>query len=146
VAAVIIGVGNPVRCDDGVGLRVARELRGRGVEVVELCAGGLRIMEAARGYDQAVVIDAIESGGRPGSVYRFDEETVPQTRNAGSTHAGSLVAALALGRAAGLPIPEDIRIWAVEAGDVDTFTETLTPAVQAAVRPLAETIWRELRA
>jgi hydrogenase maturation protease len=143
---VIIGVGNPVRRDDGVGLRVARELRGRGVDVVELCAGGLRIMESMAGYDRAVVVDAIESGGSAGSVYRFGEAQLPATRNTGSTHDGSLPSALALGRAAGLRIPAEIRFWAVEAGDVETFGETLTPAVEAAVGPLVEAIWREVSA
>ena len=146
MATVIIGVGNPVRTDDAVGLRVARELRGRGVDVVELCAGGLRIMEAMAGYERAVVVDAIESGGPPGSVYRFGEERLPETRNTGSTHEGSLPAALAVGRAAGLRIPADLQFWAVEAGDVETFSEALTPAVEAAVGPVVEAIWSEVRA
>ncbi len=146
MAAVIIGVGNPVRTDDAVGLRVARELGGCGVDVVELCAGGLRIMEAMAGYQRAVVVDAIERGGRPGSIYRFCEGQLPETRNTSSTHDGSLPAALALGRAAGLQIPAEIQFWAVEAGDVETFAETLTPAVEAAVGLVVEAIWNEVSA
>jgi hydrogenase maturation protease len=146
MTAVIIGVGNPTRTDDGVGLRVARELRGRGVDVIELCAGGLRIMEAMQGYDEAVVIDAVESGGIPGAIHRFRESDLAQTRNSGSTHDGSLALALAVGRAAGLRIPAAVRIWAVEAGDVETFSESLTPEVEAAVAPVTEAIWREMNA
>ena len=141
---IVIGVGNPVRTDDSVGLRVARVLRRRGAETIELCAGGLRLMEAMAGYDRAVVIDAIEGGGPPGSIRRFGEKTLPPMRNADSTHDGSLPAALALGRAAGLRIPDDIRIWAVEAGDVETFGEELTPPVEAAAGAVAEAIWKEI--
>jgi hydrogenase maturation protease len=150
MATVIIGVGNPLRRDDGVGLRVARELRGRlgerkDVDVVELSAGGLRLMEAMEGYDVAIVIDAIESGGPAGAIYRLDAGGLPETRNAACTHDGSLPEALAVGRAAGVRIPSDIRVWAVEAGDVETFGDTLTPEVETAARTVAESVWREVR-
>lgn len=147
---VIIGVGNPVRTDDGVGLQVARRLRARltgssGVDVVELSAGGLRLMEAMAGYDRAVVIDAIESGGPAGAIYRLEADGLTGSRNAGSTHDGSLPVALDLGRAAGMRIPGEIGIWAVEAGDVETFGESLTPAVGAAVNEVVESVLEELR-
>jgi hydrogenase maturation protease len=146
---VIIGVGNPMRGDDGVGLQVARELRERlageaAVDVVELCAGGLRLMEAMAGYERAIVVDAMESGGAPGTVRRLDAGSLAETRNASSTHDGSLADALRLGREAGLRIPDDIRIWAVEAGDVATFGEGLTPRVEAAVGAVVAAVCREV--
>jgi hydrogenase maturation protease len=146
---VIIGVGNPMRGDDGVGLRIARELRGRvagkaAVDVVELCAGGLRLMEAMAGYDRAIVIDAMESGGRAGTVHRLSADELSGTRNASSTHDGSLGAAFALGRVAGLRVPVDVRVWAVEAGNVAAFGEGLTPEVEAAVDVVAADVWREV--
>jgi hydrogenase maturation protease len=144
MSTVIIGIGNPLRRDDGVGLRVAGELRERGANVVELCAGGLRVMEAMAGYDRAFVIDAIESGGPPGWIHRLSAADLAETRNTGSTHDGSLSAALETGREAGLRLPADIRIWAVEAADVDSFGDSLTPAVEASARVVADSVWREL--
>jgi hydrogenase maturation protease len=146
---IIIGVGNPVRRDDGVGLLVAQELRARlagrnSVNVVELCAGGLRLMEAMAGYDRAIVIDAIENGGPPGAVCRLEAGGLQETRNASSTHDGSLPAALALGRTAGMRLPDEICFWAVEAGDVEAFGESLTPGVEAAAGEVVEAILREL--
>jgi hydrogenase maturation protease len=149
MATVIIGVGNPVLTDDGVGLRIARELEMRlsgrdGVTVLARCAGGLRLMEAMAGYGRAVVIDAIESGAAPGSIHELDLEELPRTRNLHSSHDGSLVAALELGRTAGLRIPDEIRVWAVQAGDLETFGESLTEAVERAVPRVVEAVLRSL--
>jgi hydrogenase maturation protease len=149
VATVIIGVGNPVLTDDGVGLRIARELRQRlhgrdDVAVLERCAGGLRLMEAMTGYGRAIVIDAIESGAAAGSIHEFDAAALPVTRNLHSSHDGSLAAALEFGRAAGLGVPEEIRVWAVEAGDVETFGESLTAPVERAVSRVVDAVLRSL--
>ena len=84
-------------------------------------------MEAMAGYDRAIVIDAMVSGGRPGTIYRLGLEDLPKTRNTDSTHDASLPVALELGRRPGLQLPGDVRIWAVEAADVETFGERLTP-------------------
>ena len=126
MSTIIIGMGNAVRCDDGVGLRVARELRhllagDTGVATAELHCGGMQLMEAMVGYDRAIVIDAMLDGAIPGTVRAFDPEQLPNTRTTNSTHDGSLQTALEFGRAIGLRVPGRIRIWAVEAGDVVTL-------------------------
>ncbi len=146
---VIVGVGNPVLTDDGVGLRVAQELERRlagrgGVEVRQRCAGGLSLMEAMAGYERAFLIDAIESGAAAGSIHEMDTGGLPRTRNASSSHNGSLRAALEMAREAGLRIPGEIRVWAVEAGDLTTFGERLTPEVERAVPIVVDDILRNL--
>jgi hypothetical protein len=70
---VVIGLGNPILGDDGVGLRVAQALRAEfagvaGVVIKELHAGGLRVMDAIAGYERAVIVDAMCTGARcPGA-------------------------------------------------------------------------------
>jgi hydrogenase maturation protease len=149
MATIVIGVGNPVRSDDGVGLRVARELTtllagDPGVDTAELHCGGMRLMEAMAGYDRAIVIDAMLDGSAPGTVQSFDPEEIPNTRTTNSTHDGNLQMALELGRAVGLRVPGRIRIWAVQAGDVDTLGETLTPPVERAVPKVVQNVLRDL--
>jgi hydrogenase maturation protease len=151
MATIIIGVGNPVRTDDGVGLRVARELSqilaaDASVATAELHCGGMQLMEAMAGYDRAFVIDAMRGGGAPGTVRAFDPDELPNTRTTNSTHDGNLQAALEFGRAVGLRVPGWIRIWAVEAGDVETLSETLTPSVEHAVPGVVQEVLRELGA
>src|SRR5438874_10011074 len=135
MSSIVIGVGNPVIADDALGLEVAyclrRELTGQsGITVTEVYNGGLELMEAMAGYDRAFVVDAIVAGHPPGTIHHLGVDEVVKTRNTSTTHNGSLSAALELGRLTGLKLPEVVRIWAVEAGDVTTFREGLTPEVE----------------
>jgi hydrogenase maturation protease len=148
-STVIIGLGNPVLTDDGVGLRIAAELGRRlagrnGFTTVELHAGGLWLMEAMAGHERAIVIDAMVGGGVAGDVYRLGLEDLSRARTADCTHDASLPVALELGRAAGLELPGDVRVWAVEAADVETFGERLTPAVERAVPRVVEQVLLDL--
>lgn len=148
-STVIVGLGNPVLADDGVGLRIARELRRRlegrsGVATVELYAGGMWLTEAMAGHDRAILIDAIAGSGVAGAVYRLGLGDLRHTRIANSSHDASLPVALELGRAAGLRLPDEVQIWAVEAADVEAFSERLTPAVERAVLQVVEGVLRDL--
>lgn len=151
MSTVVVGMGNPVLADDAVGLVIARRLRERlpgreDVEIVELHAGGLRLIEAVAGYRRAVVVDAMVSGGRAGKIHRLSPEELPRTRTAYSSHDGSLGAAWEFGRIAGLRFPAEIRIWAVEAADCESFRERLTPAVERAAARVVEEIRQALGA
>jgi hydrogenase maturation protease len=143
---LVLGLGNPLVRDDSVGLRVAAELRtqlaGRGnVEVDEDYWGGLRLMERMVGYQRVIVIDAIVSGAAAGTIHRLGPGDLPTQRSA-SSHDMNLPTALALGRQAGLDLPEDqnILLVGVEAEDILTFGETCTPAVAAAVAHAARDV------
>jgi hydrogenase maturation protease len=150
VSTIIIGIGNPVLTDDSVGLKIADGLRDRlrgrpGIVVTQLCCGGINLMETMAGHDRAIIIDAITGGGgNPGTVYAFGPDELSQTRNTWSSHDASLSVAMELGGAVGLPLPADVRIWAVEADDVWTFSEDLTPDVQRAVPRVVEDVIRDL--
>ncbi len=93
-------------------------------------------MERMAGFDRAIVIDAIQTGVGPGTIHRLHPTSIPTQRSA-SAHDVNLPTALALGREAGLHLPndEDILLVAVEAQDILTFGENCTPAVQAAIAP-----------
>jgi hydrogenase maturation protease len=104
----------------------------------------MRLMEAMAGHERAIVIDAIAGGGAAGGIRRLGLGDLPQTRTADSTHDAGLAVALELGRTAGVQLPEDVEIWAVEAADVETFGERLTPAVARAVPLVVEGVLRDL--
>lgn len=136
---LIIGLGNPLVTDDSVGLRVAAELKTRladrpQVEVVEDYWGGLRLMEQMVGYGRVVIVDAICTGAPPGTIHRLRTGDVPTQRSA-SSHDMTLPTALALGRQAGLALPEDqdILLVGIEAEDILNFGEACTAAVAAAI-------------
>ena len=145
---LIIGLGNPLLSDDGVGWCVAEELRalfaGEGqnnqlypVEIDSLSGGGLSLMERLVGYDRAILIDAMQSGHPVGTVSVFPLEQLenPFAGHLGSTHETNLQTALEIGRQlnAHLPQPGAISIVAVEAETIYDFSEQLSPPVAAAV-------------
>ncbi len=138
---LVIGLGNPILTDDGVGVHIARRVSAlldpdSGVDVIEASVGGLQLMEAMIGYERVVIIDAIMTpGGIPGAVYELGLDRLPGTLNTSSAHDTNLPTALAVGRRLGAPLPadENVHIIAVEAVDVLTFGENCTPPVAAAI-------------
>lgn len=143
---VVVGLGNPVLSDDGVGLHVAQRLEAllsetAGVTVLQDVRGGLQLMERLIGFRHAVVIDAIQTGAAPGTIHVLSPGDLP-TRNSGSAHDASFTLALEMGRRLGAELPsnDDIRLVGIEAADVATFSEECTPEVHAAIPPAANRV------
>ena len=136
---LVIGLGNPILGDDGVGWRVAREVQERlgnpDVEVTCLALGGIALMERLVGYRRAIIIDAMTTGAAPGTVLcvRLEELPNPASGHTASSHDTSLATALSLGRRLGAPLPDEIRVVAVEAQRLFEFHADLSPAVAAAM-------------
>lgn len=138
LTTLVVGLGNPILGDDGVGWRVAQAVQqlAPAIEVECLSVGGLSLMERLIGYDCAVIVDAIHTGNRrPGSVIVFPLSALPDA-SAGHTtsvHDTSLQAAMDLGRRMGARLPAEVHVVAIEAVAVYDFTEELTPAIAAAI-------------
>ena len=148
---LILGIGNPVRCDDGVGIRVAQEVSKRvgdpQITVAEACHGGLFILDAVLGYDRVLLIDSIQTkGGTPGEVYRLRPSDLSFARHLSSPHQVNFITALELGKALDLPMPERIDIIAVEAGEVTSFRERCTREVEQAIPVAVEMVLSEFQA
>lgn len=146
---LILGLGNPILGDDGVGFRVAEELKDRldeqDVTVVETSMAGLNLLDLLTGYDRTIIVDAIQTvGGKAGQIYRLCPEALDFTRHATSPHDVDLATALELGKRVGLALPQEITIFAIEVADASTISEECTPKVRRAVPVCAEMIVREL--
>jgi hydrogenase maturation protease len=143
---LVIGLGNPILGDDGVGWRVAEEVAkltsGRpGLQVDCFALGGLSLMEQMTGYGRAILVDSIHTRTKPiGTVSVFPMTDLPDPTSGHTTaaHDTSLRNALSIGRSMNIPLPEDkdVMVVAIEAEAVYDFSEQLTPPVEAAV-PLA---------
>jgi len=146
---LILGMGNPLLCDDGVGLRVAAELKNRvdrpDITVTETGVAGLSLLDLLVGYDKAIIIDAIQTvSGKAGQIYRLEPKSFDTALHTASAHGIDFTTALEFGKKLGLPLPQQIVIFAVEASDVTTFREECTPEVKQAVPVCVEMILREL--
>jgi hydrogenase maturation protease len=91
-------------------------------------------MERMIGYDRVLIVDAMRTGAAPGSLRRLTLGDMP-TQHTASSHDVTLSTALEVGRKAGaqVPRPEDIQLIGIEVRDVETFGETLSPEVEAAI-------------
>ncbi|HOX42109.1 MAG TPA: hydrogenase maturation protease [Myxococcota bacterium] len=146
---LVLGLGNPILTDDRVGLLVAERLHARlpeGAAALQLVhVGGLELLHVLEGYRRVVLIDSIEPGkAAPGELRRIALEDIASTYAPITPHNAGLAHCLGLGRACGLEMPEDLRIYAVGVCDPYTFSETCSQAVEAAVPRVVETVWREL--
>ena len=147
--AVVIGVGNPYRGDDAVGLAVAERLRDRvppGVELVECEQEPSRLLDAWEGADVALIVDASSSGGVPGTVHRFDAAAggVPARVFRSSTHAFGVGEAVELGRALGR-LPARVVVYGVD-GAAFVAGEGLSAPVEAAVGEVVDAVLVDLEA
>ena len=156
---LILGLGNPLLGDDGVGWRVAeeveRELNQRSeisnqqlIEVDYSAGGGLPLMERLIGYTDAILIDAIDLKRGPiGSVYQFDLDELPNqfAGHIASTHETNLQTALNMGRSLGAALPDRVTVIAIESPHVYEFSEELTSPVAQAVPQAIDLVWQQLR-
>jgi hydrogenase maturation protease len=139
---LVLGLGNPILTDDGVGVRVAEAVRAAlppdtPIEISEVSVGGLTLMETMVGYDRVILIDAMhERFTQPGTVHRWtldDLQAISQTQHSASPHDATLVTAFALGQRMGLHLPTEVIIYAIEVENVLDFSDAPTPAVFAAI-------------
>ena len=145
---VVLGLGNPVRRDDGVGLAVAEAVRQSlvsaplpAVEVATSTRAGFEIIDLLHGCARAIIVDCLDvPRPRPGRVRRLGLDAIQGAPRLVDAHGLSLPLAFRLAHSLGIPMPSQVEILGVEAGDCMTLGETLTPAVQAAVEPLAREI------
>ncbi len=144
---VIIGYGNPQRGDDGAGLVVAESLRESApphVEVRTSTGDATSLLEAWKGHEKAILIDVVESGGVPGTVYRFEgQEAFDISEKAHtSSHGLGLREAIRLGKRLN-QMPQHVVVIGVEAGAMD-FGAELTPEVREALPEIRRRVLEEL--
>lgn len=138
---LLVGLGNPILGDDGVGWEIIREVEQKrpGVESLCVAVGGIGLMEQLVGYDRVILVDSLDSGlAPPGTVHSFLLSEMPNrtSGHTASAHDTSLQNALEVGRLLGAHLPDQVMIVAVESQEVYEFSETFSLAVANAI-PIA---------
>jgi hydrogenase maturation protease len=147
VGSLVVGVGNPDRGDDAVGLHVARRIAASavpGVSVIEVTGDALALLDRWSGAERVVLVDAAAPISTPGTVHCLDPIAVPLPREIalGSSHAFGLAEAVELARTLGT-LPARMTIYAIEASHF-TAGAPLTPAVAEAAARVAARIAADL--
>ena len=139
--SLILGLGNDLIADDGIGVLAARALKPRlepDVDVVESSLSGLALLDLLVGYDQVIILDAICSGNNPpGTVSRLTMNHLSRVI-APTPHFAGLPELFALAKRLELDFPGEIVIFAVEVKDALTIGGGLSPAVEQALPNLIE--------
>jgi hydrogenase maturation protease len=135
-------VGNLFRCDDGAGIHVVNKLREMQVNIdtLDVALGSVEILEAMKGYQTVIIVDAVVTGEEPGSIFFVKLPESGDVKFAGS-HGIDLITTLELGKQLyGDDMPEELIVVGIEASDVTQLTENCTPEVTKAVNKVVNKI------
>jgi len=143
----IIGVGNPFRGDDSVGLRVVQMLRERAPEAalfLEVSGEAIALMEALEDQDTVLLIDAAQTGAAAGTLHRFDasQQPLPSSLLRYSTHLLSVPDALEMARALDR-LPHKVIVYGIEGIHFET-SESLSPELESSLDAIVNQILEEL--
>ena len=146
---VIVGVGNVMMQDDGIGVWAVRALVAAGlppsVHPVEGGVRGLDWLAPVEGAERLLIIDAVAAGRPPGTLIWLAPDRLPEPSGRRfSAHAFGLGEVLAFGRLLGR-FPET-RILGVQSGIADRPGPSLTAPLRRALPAITMAVWAQLRA
>ncbi len=140
---LVLGLGNELLSDDGLGLLAVRKLKHENclkADFVESSLSGMALLDLFIGYDRAIIVDAIKTGRKPpGTIYELNPEDLGPVF-APSPHYSGLPELLATAEQLGLDFPGLIKIFAMEADDPYTIGGGLTEPVNKALGELVDKI------
>lgn len=141
---LVLGIGNTIASDDGIGIYAARGIEKKaghmpGVTVQYTSLAGFELITLLEGFAKAVIIDAVVTKeSEPGSVYEMEFGELARTEHFTSPHSINLYSAVELGRKCDMEMPGEIRIIAIEIEDNINAGEKCTPAVEASLDTVIE--------
>ncbi len=147
---VVLGVGNTLLKDEGVGVKVVEELSGRftfpdHVDLVDGGTQGLWLLATLQQADHLIVVDAVLGKGPPGTLYRLEKEDLPkQLRVKVSAHDSDLVEALNLCELIEKG-PETVVVVGIEPEDIEPFGLDLTPTIAGKKEEMIQRVLDELK-
>jgi hydrogenase maturation protease len=142
---IILGLGNELLGDEGVGVYAARQLqkeklpeKTRVVEVGTAILDALPELECA---DRIIILDAMKDGGSPGTVYKIPLDDCLKSANIASMHGFDIIRVMAL---TGRDIPPPVMVFGIEPAQI-CWSMALSPVVAESMPYLLEAVWQELR-
>jgi len=143
---IIIGIGNLIRKDDGVGIRIAQEISRRdpNLEVVATGGVGIALLDNVVGYDQLIIIDSIRTKtGTPGQLYKIRLEDLKPSQRLAPSHGMNLATTVQFAQGLGYEMPEHVGIYAIEIEDNSHFGDSCSPNISEKIPSIAGQIMKE---
>lgn len=145
---LVLGIGNLLLRDEGVGIQVVNELitRYQFSENVDLVDGGTlgsRLIGVMSDCEVLIVVDAVKNGGPPGTLYRLEGEDLSlNSPTKHSLHEASFLETLLQCRFLGYEFKT--VIIGIEPEDISPWSDELTPPVQSRVPELVRAVLAEI--
>jgi hydrogenase maturation protease len=145
---LVLGIGNLVMSDDGVGVKVVQQLQREyrfpgNVEILDGGTLGLDLLPKLEGIDHLIVVDAVETGEKPGTCVRLAGEELPiALETKVSPHQMGLKDLLSVAELLG-HAPREMVLIGVQPGSIEMDTE-LTPEVEVMMQVLVNNTLYEL--
>ncbi|MFP4687756.1 MAG: hydrogenase maturation protease [bacterium] len=129
---LILGFGNDILADDGIGLYLARDIGEKlGIDWVHCSIYGFEIIEKMAGYSTIFIIDSVvEPDDPPGKIYSYALDDFKNCRHLSSPHTTNFSAGIEFARRSGLPVPADFFIYGVNVIETSRFSENLSLKLQ----------------
>ena len=148
---LVLGIGNDILGDDGVGIHVARavarKISAKETRVEETGAAGLSLLELIKGHERLIIADAILTNNTEvGKIHRLTLKDLAKTNNSITPHDAALATTLEIGNSL-FPgeMPREVVVYGVQIPNVEQFSGRMTPAVKAAVSEVVRLILAEIK-
>lgn len=148
MSVLVLGIGNILLGDEGIGVRVVEALEARydlpdAVQVVDGGTAGMGLLDLIAGRDHVIIVDAVKTGAEPGTIVRLEGDAIPvgfrQRISPHSLGLGDVLAVLTMLDQA----PEELVVIGIEPADLD-FGVGLSPQIEAQLDPLVDAVIGEL--
>ncbi len=142
-------MGNPYRCDDTIGLKIAetlkKDIKNKMVTIKSGSIDGLAMLDEIIGFDKVILVDSINTkSGMPGDISKIELDSITSNSSLAASHTIDFITALRMGKKFGYKMPEKIYVYAVEIKDNDTFSEECTEQVSTSIPEVVKRIKKEI--
>jgi len=141
---LILGIGNLLRSDDGLGVHIIRYIEEAGavlpdgIELLDGGTAGFDLMGLIENYDKIVIVDALKANDAPGSIYRFTPDHAVETRSRFSLHEVGIMEVIRLLRL--MNHKPEIEFVGIVPENISDFDINISPAVRESIPRAVEVI------
>ncbi len=144
----IIGIGNTLKGDDGIGVILARKIEEKDlpsdVKVIIVGTGGMKILHRLKDLEKAIIVDAVQFEGDPGEHVFFSPEEVRSLRESRGTHETNLLDVLELSEKVG-EAPDNVLILGIQPKN-NNMGSKVSPELEKRIPELVEELYKKIKA
>lgn len=143
----IIGLGNPLKADDGIGVRLIQELKEKNlpsnVSVHDAGTGGMKVLHVLKDFEKVIIVDAVRFGGEAGDFLFFTPDEVRSLNESKSAHDSNIFKVLELSEKLE-ELPEKLIFMGIEPKNTGR-EDNLSSELEAKVPKFTEILYEKIK-